>query len=91
MLLLDTNALLWVLQDNPRLSSQAREMVTDGWSVGSVAVSAVTFWEIAMACGKEQAGAGLRSGPVAFGQDRRRATGTAVAWYGGSTRRRSGA
>ena len=30
MLLLDTNALLWVLQDNPRLSSQARNMITDG-------------------------------------------------------------
>ena len=48
MLLLDTNALLWVLQDNPRLGSRARDMVADGWSVGSVAVSAVTFWEIAM-------------------------------------------
>ena len=32
MLLLDTNALLWVLQDNPRLSSQARDMITDGRS-----------------------------------------------------------
>ena len=48
MVLLDSNALLWVLQDNPRLSSQARDIITDGWSVGSVAVSAVTFWEIAI-------------------------------------------
>ncbi len=54
MLLLDTNALLWVLQDNPRLSSQARNMITDGWSVGSVAVSAVTFWEIAILAEKQK-------------------------------------
>ena len=38
-MLLATNALLWVLQDNPRLGSEARDMVTDGWSVRSVAVS----------------------------------------------------
>ncbi len=48
MLLLDTNALLWVLQDHPRLSTRARDMITDGWQVGSVAVSVVTFWEIAV-------------------------------------------
>ena len=48
MLLLDTNALLWALQDNPRLDPAARQMISDGWSVRSVAVSAVTFWEIAV-------------------------------------------
>lgn len=48
MLLLDTNALLWVLQDNPRLSPDARDTITQGWAVDSVAVSVVTFWEIAI-------------------------------------------
>ena len=54
MLLLDTNALLWVLQDNPRLSPTAREMIDDGWAVGSVAVSVVTFWEIAVLAEKRK-------------------------------------
>lgn len=44
MLLLDTTALLWAMQDNPRLSSQTRYMVTDRWSAGSVAVSAVASY-----------------------------------------------
>ena len=54
MLLLDTNALLWVLQDNPRLSPTAREMIDDGWAVGSVAVSVVTFWEITVLAEKRK-------------------------------------
>ena len=54
MLLLDTDALLWVLQDNPRLNSEARDMITDGWSVGSVAVSVVTFWQIAILSEKDK-------------------------------------
>ena len=48
MLLLDTNALLWALQDNPRLSPAVRDMISEAWSIESVAVSAVTFWEIAI-------------------------------------------
>ena len=54
MLLLDTNALLWALQDNPRLSPTAREMIDEGWAVGSVAVSVVTFWEIAVLAEKRK-------------------------------------
>ena len=54
MLLLDTNALLWVLQDNPRLGPTARGMIDDGWAVGSVAVSVVTFWEIAVLAEKRK-------------------------------------
>ncbi|MCY3540174.1 MAG: type II toxin-antitoxin system VapC family toxin [Acidimicrobiia bacterium] len=48
MLLLDTNALLWVTQDNPRLCPRALKIIREGWYVDSVAVSVVTFWEIAM-------------------------------------------
>ena len=54
MLLLDTNALLWTLQGNPRLSPAARDMIREGWSVGAVAVSVVTFWEIAVLAEKQK-------------------------------------
>ncbi len=48
MLLLDTNALLWALSDDPRLSDATRELIEEAWATGAVAVSAVTFWEIAL-------------------------------------------
>ena len=54
MLLLDTNALLWTLQDNPRLSPTARGVIEEGWSAGTVAVSVVTFWEIAMLADRQK-------------------------------------
>jgi PIN domain nuclease of toxin-antitoxin system len=43
MLLLDSQALLWVLDDNPRLGPQARKAIT---SAQGVHVSAVTVWEL---------------------------------------------
>ncbi|MDE0320190.1 MAG: type II toxin-antitoxin system VapC family toxin [Acidimicrobiaceae bacterium] len=48
MLLLDTNALLWALSDDPRLSDAARELIVEAWAAGAVAASAVTFWEVAL-------------------------------------------
>jgi len=41
MLLLDTNALLWVLQDNPPLSSQTHDLISDGcwWARWQIANS----------------------------------------------------
>lgn len=42
-LLLDTNVLLWWLADSPRLSGDAREMIT---ASAVVYVSAATTWEI---------------------------------------------
>lgn len=48
MLLLDTNALLWALSDDPRLGGTAHELIEAAWATGAVAVSAVTFWEIAL-------------------------------------------
>src|SRR6201992_1288632 len=43
MLLLDSQALLWLLDDNPRLGPQARHALTtaQGWHV-----SAATVWEL---------------------------------------------
>jgi len=54
MLLLDTNALLWVLQDEPRLRAEARDVIVQGWAVDSVAVSVVTFWEVAILAEKRK-------------------------------------
>jgi PIN domain nuclease of toxin-antitoxin system len=43
MLLLDSQALLWLLDDNPRLGPEARKAVT---SAQGVHVSAATVWEL---------------------------------------------
>lgn len=43
MLLLDSRALLWLLDDNPRLGRQARQAIT---SAQGVHVSAATVWEL---------------------------------------------
>jgi PIN domain nuclease of toxin-antitoxin system len=43
MLLLDSQALLWLLDDNPRLGPQARRLIT---SAQGVHVSAATVWEL---------------------------------------------
>jgi PIN domain nuclease of toxin-antitoxin system len=43
MLLLDSQALLWLLDDNPRLGPQARQMIV---AAQGVHVSAATLWEL---------------------------------------------
>ena len=43
MLLLDSQALLWLLDDNPRLGPRARQAIT---SAQGVYVSAATVWEL---------------------------------------------
>lgn len=43
MLLLDSQVLLWMLDDNPRLGPQARKAIT---SAQGVHVSAATVWEL---------------------------------------------
>ena len=43
-LLIDTHVFLWVLDDSPRLSAQARETLTTPGA--ECLVSAVSFWEI---------------------------------------------
>ena len=43
MLLLDSQALLWLLDDNPRLGRQSRQAIT---SAQGVHVSAATVWEL---------------------------------------------
>jgi PIN domain nuclease of toxin-antitoxin system len=43
MLLLDSQALLWLLDDNPRLGPQARQLIV---AAQGVYVSAATVWEL---------------------------------------------
>jgi len=44
--LLDTHALIWWLEDNPRLSTAARKAISNGRN--QIFVSAVSVWEVAI-------------------------------------------
>jgi PIN domain nuclease of toxin-antitoxin system len=48
MILLDTHALVWWQENNPRLSASARLVIADEQRAGEIAVSAFSCWEIAM-------------------------------------------
>jgi PIN domain nuclease of toxin-antitoxin system len=47
-LLLDTHVLLWVLKEDEQLGAKARKRIEREAVRGTVAVSAVTFWELAV-------------------------------------------
>lgn len=48
MIVLDTHALLWVDRNDASLGDQSRRLIEDAWRTDTVAVSAISFWEIAM-------------------------------------------
>ena len=48
MILLDTHVLLWTSYGDGRLGPRARRLLEAEWSAENVAVSAVSFWEVAM-------------------------------------------
>lgn len=48
MILLDTHVLLWLDSDAPQLGAEARSVIQAAWQVNAVAVSAISFWEVAM-------------------------------------------
>lgn len=48
MILLDTHVLVWLLSEDRRLGKQTRQVIDRSWAAGEAAVSAVTFWEVAM-------------------------------------------
>ena len=78
MILLDTHALLWLRAGDARLGSAAREEIHRAWEGDELAVSAISFWEMAMLrdrgrirvpedvslCRWEQLGQGLVEIPV---------------------------
>ena len=48
MVLLDTNAFLWLWLDAPRLGAFARQTIATATQQNELAISAISFWEIAM-------------------------------------------
>ena len=48
MILLDTHVLLWLDRDDPTLWPSSRELIRTAWGDGSLAVCAISFWEVAM-------------------------------------------
>ena len=48
LILLDTHALLWLDQKNPALGKTARARADAALMNKTVAISAMTFWEVAM-------------------------------------------
>ena len=48
MIVLDTNALVWVTVDDRRLGRKAGALIDKHWTAGGIAVSAVAFWEIGL-------------------------------------------
>ena len=48
LLLLDTNALLWLRRGDARLGRIARGEIERAWQSDALAVSAISFWEVAM-------------------------------------------
>ncbi len=48
MILLDTHVLLWLDPEDPALGPSSRERIRTAWEKGSVAVCAISFWEVAM-------------------------------------------
>jgi PIN domain nuclease of toxin-antitoxin system len=47
LILLDTHALFWAIDDNKRLSRQAASAIRRARKQGGIAVSAITVWELA--------------------------------------------
>ena len=52
ILLLDTHALVWSVEDNPRLGVQAKRAINEAAREHRVAVSAISPWEIALLVSK---------------------------------------
>ena len=48
MIILDTHVLLWLDREDPALVPSSRERILTAWGQGSVAVCAISFWEVAM-------------------------------------------
>lgn len=48
VILLDTHVLVWLLFDDRRIGRRTRQAIDRAWAAQEVAVSAVTFWEVAL-------------------------------------------
>ena len=48
MILLDTHAAIWILRNDPALGRKARNAAVAALEEGQLAISAISFWEIAL-------------------------------------------
>jgi PIN domain nuclease of toxin-antitoxin system len=48
MIVLDTHVLLWVTQQPEKIGKNCTDLIQQAWASQAVAVSAISFWEIAM-------------------------------------------
>lgn len=54
MILLDTHVALWATFDNNSLGKRCRQIVRRAWTQHQLAISAVSFWEIALLIAKRR-------------------------------------
>lgn len=54
MILLDTHVLIWLDQDNPKLGPKCRTAIDEALADDDLAVSAISFWEVAMLVAKQR-------------------------------------
>jgi PIN domain nuclease of toxin-antitoxin system len=52
LIVLDTHCLVWMDQAVERMGSSARHLADDAMSTSGLAVSAISFWEVALLVGK---------------------------------------
>ena len=48
MILLDTHALIWLVEADPKLGKKVRKLSDQALKINELATSAITFWEVAM-------------------------------------------
>ncbi len=56
MILLDTHTLVWLVEGSDRFSGTVRTMIDQALADEKLAVSAITFWEVAMLLNKKRLG-----------------------------------
>lgn len=48
MIVLDTHVLLWMVGNHPAIGPLARRNIEEDWARGTLGVSAISFWEVAL-------------------------------------------
>ena len=54
MMVLDTHAFIWLIAGDSKIGQHATKLAEDALKNGSLAVSAITFWELAMLCDRNR-------------------------------------
>jgi PIN domain nuclease of toxin-antitoxin system len=67
LILLDTHSLIWLDQADPAMGSTARSVTDQALQSGGLAVSVMSFWEVAMLLAKGRLG--IRAAPAPWRRD----------------------